>query len=161
MFSTKTNTAFNGFQLMISTAFVTLGEAAKMTEKDKGTILYRIKHKQENKRLPATKNDSGEWQIQVVDLERFFKLKLPVENKIQQQKSEYFNEIQHLKYEHELELKNTEIRRLRELLDKSETSSQQFYDLAQKNANLLTHYVDGKKVKEEKPKRDWLGRIKR
>ena len=147
---------------MHNPSFLTLGEAAKLTGKDKAAVLYRINHKVESKRLPASK-ENGVWRIQVSDLEKFFKLKkVSVENSTPKQSSN-FNEIQHLKLQHELELKNVEIQQLKDKLEEVKLSKEQFYELANRNSKMLIHYTDKEVEKNEeaepqtsKSKWSWL-----
>lgn len=133
---------------MYNPSFLTLGEAAKLTGKDKAAVLYRINHKVESKRLPASK-ENGVWRIQVADLEKFFKLKkVEVENS-PPKRSSNFIEIQRLKLQHELELKNVEIQQLKDKLEEAKLTKEQFYELANRNSKLLVHYTDKEAEKNQ------------
>ena len=132
---------------------VSLKQAAELAGRSKSTILNQLK----KGKLHGEKNAMGEWEIQVCDLEKLYKLKQVVEQSEQPES----NDVERLKLEHQLEVQSIQIEQLKRQLEKAEATSQQFYDLAQKNANLLTHYVEEKETEKPKLKRDWLGRIKR
>ena len=130
---------------------ISLKEAAALTGKTKATILNRINHKTSNKRLPAVRDSKDQWQIQVCDLEKHYKLntqtKQPIDTKL--------DDTERLKLEHKLALSAVKIEQLTIQLEKSEMTSQQFHDLAQQNGKLIAHYVDGEP--QPLPRKKFLG----
>lgn len=129
---------------------VSLKQAAELAGRSKSTILNQLK----KGKLNGEKNGMGEWEIQVCDLEKLYKLKQVVE---QPEQSES-NDIERLKLLHKVEVQNIQIEQLKRELEKSEATSQKFYDLAEKNASLLT-YSNEQREQEQKPvKCGWFRR---